>query len=46
MPADLLTAIRVISAGDALLAPSVTRRLLGEFITEPELAAPRPPAAR
>jgi DNA-binding NarL/FixJ family response regulator len=31
MPADLLQAIRVIAAGDALLAPSVTRRLLGEF---------------
>jgi len=31
MPADLLQAIRVIAAGDALLAPKVTRRLLGEF---------------
>ena len=31
MPADLLTAIRVVAAGDALLAPSVTRRLIGEF---------------
>jgi DNA-binding NarL/FixJ family response regulator len=31
MPADLLQAITVIAAGDALLAPSVTRRLLGEF---------------
>jgi DNA-binding NarL/FixJ family response regulator len=30
-PADLLTAIRVVAAGDALLAPSVTRRLIGEF---------------
>ena len=28
-PADLLTAIRVVAAGDALLAPSVTRRLIG-----------------
>ena len=44
MPADLLTAIRVIAAGDALLAPSVTRRLLGEFISRPELAAPQAPA--
>jgi DNA-binding NarL/FixJ family response regulator len=31
VPADLLTAIRVVAAGDALLAPSVTRRLIGEF---------------
>ena len=31
MPADLLQAIKVIAAGDALLAPKVTRRLLGEF---------------
>ncbi len=31
LPADLLNAIRVIAAGDALLAPSVTRRLIGEF---------------
>ncbi len=31
MPADLINAIRVVAAGDALLAPSVTRRLIGEF---------------
>jgi len=31
LPADLLTAIRVVAAGEALLAPSVTRRLIGEF---------------
>ena len=30
-PAELLTAIRVVAAGDALLAPSVTRRLVEEF---------------
>lgn len=30
-PPDLLAAIRVIAAGDALLAPSVTRRLIVEF---------------
>jgi DNA-binding NarL/FixJ family response regulator len=39
LPADLLNAIRVVAAGDALLAPSVTRRLIGEFArTQP--AAP------
>ncbi len=30
-PADLLTAIRVIAAGEGLLAPSVTRRLIAQF---------------
>jgi DNA-binding NarL/FixJ family response regulator len=30
-PAKLLEAIRVVAAGDALLAPSVTRRLLARF---------------
>ncbi|ROP36222.1 response regulator [Saccharothrix texasensis] len=37
-PADLLTAIRVVAAGDALLSPSVTRRLVAEFSRTP---APR-----
>jgi DNA-binding NarL/FixJ family response regulator len=42
LPADLLTAIRVVAAGDALLAPSVTRRLIGEFArTGPAPAAPQ-----
>jgi DNA-binding NarL/FixJ family response regulator len=31
LPADLLTAIRVVAAGEALLAPSITRRLISEF---------------
>jgi DNA-binding NarL/FixJ family response regulator len=35
LPGDLLTAIRVVAAGDALLAPSVTRRLIGEFARTP-----------
>ncbi|HEX4258641.1 MAG TPA: response regulator transcription factor [Streptosporangiaceae bacterium] len=35
-PADLLTAIRVVAAGDALLAPSITRRLIGEFARLPD----------
>lgn len=30
-PEDLLAAIRVVAGGDALLAPSVTRRLIAEF---------------
>src|SRR5580704_10571460 len=28
---DILTAIRVVAAGDAMIAPGVTRRLIGEF---------------
>ncbi|MFD8749483.1 response regulator [Kitasatospora sp. NPDC059577] len=43
-PADLLAAIRVIAAGDALLAPGVTRRLVEEFTRRPE-APGRPSAA-
>jgi DNA-binding NarL/FixJ family response regulator len=35
-PADLLQAVRVVAAGDALLAPSVTRRLIEEFATRPD----------
>ncbi len=49
LPADLLTAIRVVAAGDALLAPSVTRRLIGEFARTAPAPAPAPagdPAAR
>ncbi|HTW43601.1 MAG TPA: response regulator transcription factor [Solirubrobacteraceae bacterium] len=30
-PADLLTAIRAVASGDAVVAPSVTRRLLSTF---------------
>ena len=45
MPADLLHAIRVVAAGEALLAPSVTRRLLEEFGRRPSMApAPSVPA--
>ncbi len=38
-PEDLLAAIRVVAAGEALLAPSVTRRLIEEFVRR----APREP---
>jgi DNA-binding NarL/FixJ family response regulator len=40
LPTDLLTAIRVVAAGDALLAPSVTRRLIGEFARTLSAAGP------
>ncbi len=35
-PGDLLDAIRVIAAGDGLLAPSVTRRLIEAIATRPD----------
>jgi DNA-binding NarL/FixJ family response regulator len=46
-PADLVNAIRVVAAGDALLAPSVTRRLVEEFTRRPapRPATPEPPPA-
>jgi DNA-binding NarL/FixJ family response regulator len=46
-PAELVNAIRVVAAGDALLAPSVTRRLVEEFTRRPvpRRAAPEPPPA-
>ena len=37
-PEDLIKAIRVVAAGEALLAPSVTRRLIEEFAKRPEPA--------
>jgi DNA-binding NarL/FixJ family response regulator len=43
-PADLVDAIRIVARGDALLAPSVTRRLLDRFAgTLPGPDAPAPP---
>jgi DNA-binding NarL/FixJ family response regulator len=36
VPEELLAAIRTLAAGDALLAPSVTRRLIREFAARPE----------
>ncbi|GAA3761462.1 response regulator [Micromonospora maritima] len=38
---EILGAVRVVAAGDALIAPGVTRRLIAEFARRPA-AAPRP----
>ena len=35
LPTDLLAAVRVVAAGDALLAPSITRRLIEDFVKRP-----------
>jgi DNA-binding NarL/FixJ family response regulator len=39
-PEDILNAVRVVAAGDALLAPSVTRRLIERFAAQPSTAHP------
>jgi DNA-binding NarL/FixJ family response regulator len=41
-PVELLRAIRVVAEGEALLAPSVTRRLIAEFTAARRQAAGRP----
>ena len=43
-PADLLAAIRVVAAGDALLAPGITRRLIAEFARRPDPLGPLRPS--
>ena len=44
-PEDLISAVRVLAAGDALLAPEVTRRVLARFEQTPDQAAPAPTLA-
>ena len=41
LPDDLLAAVRVVAGGEALLAPSVTRRLVEEFLRRPTAATTR-----
>ncbi len=42
-PAEqLVEAIRVVAAGDSLLAPSVTRRVIEEFVRQPRSGGPPP----
>jgi DNA-binding NarL/FixJ family response regulator len=45
LPEDLLTAVRVVAEGDALLAPKVTRRLIERFAEQPADAVATPNAA-
>ncbi|WP_373429946.1 LuxR C-terminal-related transcriptional regulator [Streptomyces sp. V1I1] len=35
VPEDLLHAVRVAARGDALLAPSITRKLINRYVTQP-----------
>ncbi|MFI9325043.1 response regulator [Kitasatospora aureofaciens] len=41
---DILAAVRVVAAGDALIAPSVTRRLIGAFAGQHPKLSPNPAA--
>jgi len=43
-PEELLRAVRVVAAGDALLAPGVTRRLIAEFADRQPRPGPAPDA--
>jgi DNA-binding NarL/FixJ family response regulator len=42
-PARLVQAVRVVAAGEALLAPVITRRLVDRFVTGPRPNTPAPP---
>jgi DNA-binding NarL/FixJ family response regulator len=42
--AELIHAVKVVAAGDALLAPSVTRRLIADFARKPPTVTPSPAA--
>jgi DNA-binding NarL/FixJ family response regulator len=44
-PRELLRAIEIVAAGDALLAPSITRRLIAEFAARRDPAEPPPELA-
>jgi DNA-binding NarL/FixJ family response regulator len=41
-PAQLIDAVRTVASGDALLAPSVTRRLIEDFVRRPPPGEERP----
>jgi DNA-binding NarL/FixJ family response regulator len=45
IPVDLLNAVRVVAAGDALIAPRITRRLIEEFAKRPDPGAAMAAAA-
>jgi DNA-binding NarL/FixJ family response regulator len=42
-PEQLAEAVRTVAAGDALLAPTITRRLIEEFVHRPPPGQKRPP---
>ena len=42
-PEQLADAVRVVAAGDALLAPAITRRLVEQFVRRPPPGSAKPP---
>jgi len=42
-PSELLSAIRIVAAGESLLAPSITKRLIEAYIAQPKQAETVPP---
>ena len=42
-PEQLAEAVRVVAAGDALLAPAITRRLIEQFVRRPPPGSDKPP---
>jgi DNA-binding NarL/FixJ family response regulator len=45
-PADLIRAVRIIAAGEALLSPGVTRRLIAKVVAQPVRSRELPAALR
>ncbi|MDQ3823426.1 MAG: response regulator transcription factor [Actinomycetota bacterium] len=43
-PEQLAEAVRVVAAGESLLAPTITRRLIEQFVRRPPPGSARPPA--
>jgi DNA-binding NarL/FixJ family response regulator len=44
-PEEIVAAVRIVSSGQALLAPAVTRAVIEEFARQPVTPAPAPPPA-
>jgi DNA-binding NarL/FixJ family response regulator len=42
LPDELLSAVRVVASGEALLAPKVTRRLIEQFVQQPSTGTAMP----
>ena len=45
LPVDLINAVRIVAAGDALISPKITRRLIAEFASRPAPGEERATAA-
>jgi DNA-binding NarL/FixJ family response regulator len=41
-PEELLAAVRVLAEGEALLAPTITRRLIEQFVAQPVTTGAKP----